>query len=319
MMRIQDFLTPTALRNAAPALFLLVLVVAIAAVEPGFGTPDTLLVILADTTTLFTLAAGVTFVILLGSIDLSIPSVASLSTVIVALLLPRIGVGAFAAALAAGAAAGLVSGFVHVKLRVPSFIATLATGGVVGGVALFISDARNIAIAADTRALLDWITDKTLGVPNIIGVGLVALAIGVYLQRFSRFGRYSLAIGAGEPAAWAAGIRVNRQKILAFMLSGSFAALAGIMLAARLASGSPTVANQLLLPAISAVLVGGTAITGGIGGIGRTLVGALTVSVVRIGMTFLGVNIFAQQVVFGAVLILAVAVTLDRGKIQIAK
>jgi ribose transport system permease protein len=316
MTRLLD---PATLRNAAPALFLLVLVVAIAAVEPGFGTPDTLLVILADTTTLFTLAAGVTFVILLGSIDLSIPSVASLSTVIVALLLPRIGVGAFAAALAAGAAAGLVSGFVHVKLRVPSFIATLATGGVVGGVALFISDARNIAIAADTRALLDWITDKTLGVPNIIGVGLVALAIGVYLQRFSRFGRYSLAIGAGEPAAWAAGIRVNRQKILAFMLSGSFAALAGIMLAARLASGSPTVANQLLLPAISAVLVGGTAITGGIGGIGRTLVGALTVSVVRIGMTFLGVNIFAQQVVFGAVLILAVAVTLDRGKIQIAK
>ncbi len=316
MTRLLD---PATLRNAAPALFLLVLVVAIAAVEPGFGTPDTLLVILADTTTLFTLAAGVTFVILLGSIDLSIPSVASLSTVIVALLLPRIGVGAFAVALLAGATAGLVSGFVHVKLRVPSFIATLATGGVVGGVALFISDARNIAIAADTRALLDWITDKTLGVPNIIGVGLVALAIGVYLQRFSRFGRYSLAIGAGEPAAWAAGIRVNRQKILAFMLSGSFAALAGIMLAARLASGSPTVANQLLLPAISAVLVGGTAITGGIGGIGRTLVGALTVSVVRIGMTFLGVNIFAQQVVFGAVLILAVAVTLDRGKIQIAK
>ena len=302
MTRLLD---PATLRSAAPALFLLLLVVAIAVVEPGFGSPDTLLVVLADTTTLFTLAAGVTFVILLGSIDLSIPSVASLSTVIVALL--------------AGAAAGLVSGFVHVRLRVPSFIATLATGGVVGGVALYISEARNIAIAAEVRGLLDWITGTSLGVPNIIGVGVLALAFGVYLQRYSRFGRYSLAIGAGEPAAWAAGIRVNRQKILAFMLSGAFAALAGILLAARLASGSPTVANQLLLPAISAVLVGGTAITGGVGGIGRTLVGALTVSVVRIGMTFLGVNIFAQQVVFGSVLILAVAVTLDRGKILIAK
>lgn len=316
MTRLLD---PAALRAAAPALFLLLLVVAIAIAEPGFGTPDTLLIVLADTTTLFTLAAGVTFVILLGSIDLSIPSVASLSTVIVALLLPQIGVGAFAVALAAGATAGLVSGVVHVRLRVPSFIATLASGGVVGGVALYISDARNIAIPAETRALLDWITDSTAGVPNIIGVGVAALAIGVYLQRYSRFGRYSLAIGAGEPAAWAAGIRVNRHKILAFVLSGAFAALAGILLSARLASGSPTVANQLLLPAISAVLVGGTAITGGIGGIGRTLVGALTVSVVRIGMTFLGVNIFAQQMVFGAVLILAVAITLDRGKILIAK
>ena len=316
MTRLLD---PATLRNAAPALFLLLLVVAIAVAAPGFGSPDTLLVILADTTTLFTLAAGVTFVILLGSIDLSIPSVASLSTVIVALLLPRIGIGACAVALAAGAVAGLVSGFVHVRLRVPSFIATLASGGVVGGVALYISDARNIAIPAEARDLLDWITGTTAGVPNIIGVGVVALAIGVYLQRYSRFGRYSLAIGAGEPAAWAAGIRVNRHKILAFVLSGAFAALAGILLAARLASGSPTVANQLLLPAISAVLVGGTAITGGIGGIGRTLVGALTVSVVRIGMTFLGVNIFAQQMVFGAVLILAVAITLDRGKILIAK
>jgi ribose transport system permease protein len=316
MTRLLD---PAALRAAAPALFLLLLVVAIAIAEPGFGTPDTLLIVLADTTTLFTLAAGVTFVILLGSIDLSIPSVASLSTVIVALLLPQIGVGAFAVALAAGAAAGLVSGVVHVRLRVPSFIATLASGGVVGGVALYISDARNIAIPAGARDLLDWITGSTAGVPNIIGIGVVALAIGVYLQRYSRFGRYSLAIGAGEPAAWAAGIRVNRHKILAFVLSGAFAALAGILLSARLASGSPTVANQLLLPAISAVLVGGTAITGGIGGIGRTLVGALTVSVVRIGMTFLGVNIFAQQMVFGTVLILAVAITLDRGKILIAK
>ena len=116
------------------------------------------------------------------------------------------------------------------------------------------------------------------------------------------FGRYSAAIGAGEPAAYASGVKVNRQKVIAFVLSGGFAALAGVVLAGRLASGSPTLAAELLLPSIAAVVVGGTAITGGVGSIWRTLVGALIISVVRIGMTFLGVNIFAQNIVFGVVL-----------------
>jgi ribose transport system permease protein len=114
-------------------------------------------------------------------------------------------------------------------------------------------------------------------------------------------------------------VKVNRQKVVAFVLSASLAALAGVILAGRLASGSPTLAAELLLPSIAAVVVGGTAITGGVGSIWRTLVGALIISVVRIGMTFLGVNIFAQNIVFGAVLVAAVAITIDRSKIPIVK
>ena len=155
--------------------------------------------------------------------------------------------------------------------------------------------------------------------PNVIIVGLVVLAAAHALQAHTRFGRYSAAIGAGEPAAYASGVKVGRQKILAFIFSATFAALAGVILAGRLASGSPTLAAELLLPSIAAVVVGGTAITGGVGSIWRTLVGALIISVVRIGMTFLGVNIFAQNIVFGAVLIGAVAITIDRTKIPIVK
>ena len=103
------------------------------------------------------------------------------------------------------------------------------------------------------------------------------------------------------------------------MLSAGFAALAGVILAGRLSSGSPTLAAEMLLPSIAAVVVGGTAITGGVGSIWRTLVGALIISVVRIGMTFLGVNIFAQNIVFGVVLVLAVAITIDRSKIPVVK
>ena len=155
--------------------------------------------------------------------------------------------------------------------------------------------------------------------PNVIVIGLIVLIVAHVLQSRTRFGRYSAAIGAGEPAAYASGVKVNRQKVIAFVLSAAFAALAGVILAGRLASGSPTLAAELLLPSIAAVVVGGTAITGGVGSIWRTLVGALIISVVRIGMTFLGVNIFAQNIVFGAVLIAAVAITIDRSKIPIVK
>jgi ribose transport system permease protein len=116
-----------------------------------------------------------------------------------------------------------------------------------------------------------------------------------------------------------AGVPVDRVKILALMLSGTLAALAGVVMGARLSSGSPTLANEFLLPAVAAVCVGGTALTGGVGGVLRTLVGALIVSVVRIGMPYVGVNAFFQQIIFGAVLVFAVAATIDRSKIPVVK
>ena len=136
--------------------------------------------------------------------------------------------------------------------------------------------------------------------PSVILIGALVAGVGIWLQRYTPFGRYSTAIGAGEAATWASGVKVNRQKVIAYSLSAGLAALAGILLTGRLSSGSPTLANELLLPAIAAVVVGGTSITGGAGGIGRTVIGALIISVVRVGMTFVGVNIFAQQIVFGA-------------------
>ena len=228
-------------------------------------------------------------------------------------------ISASSLATLAGALAGVLAGVAHVKLRIPSFIATLAIGGIAAGTALIISDARAITLDADERTYLGWITGTSLGLPHEVIIGAVVLALGLFLQRYTAFGRYSQAIGAGEPAAYASGVRVDRHKIIACVLSGGFAGFAGVILAGRLASGSPTLANELLLPAIAAVIVGGTAITGGVGSVWRTLVGALIISVVRIGMTFVGVDIFAQQIVFGSVLILAVAVTIDRSKIPIVK
>jgi ribose transport system permease protein len=312
-------LRPDDLRKWLPLATLAALILMIGIAQPSFLQPSTLIELASDTAVLFILATGVTFVIMLGGIDLSIQSMASLASVVVALTVARLGYGSFLLAVVIGAMAGLLSGIVHVRLKIPSFIATLAMGGVLFSAALVISKERSITLNESGRAYQAWITGQAFGLPNVIFVGLVVLAIAHVLQAHTRFGRYSAAIGAGEPAAYASGVKVGRQKIFAFVLSATFAALAGVVLAGRLASGSPTLAAELLLPSIAAVVVGGTAITGGVGSVWRTLVGALIISVVRIGMTFLGVNIFAQNIVFGAVLIGAVAVTIDRTKIPIVK
>lgn len=319
MKTIFERLGSDRLRQWLPLTTLVILVALVGAVQPVFLQPATLLQLAGDTAVLFILATGVTFVIMIGGIDLSIQSMASLASVIVALTVARFGYGSFVLAVAVGALAGLLSGLAHVKLKIPSFIATLAIGGVLYSSALVISKERSITLEDAERGYQTWITGTVLGVPNVVVIGLIVLAVAHLLQSRTRFGRYSAAIGAGEPAAYASGVKVNRQKVIAFVLSAALAALAGVILAGRLASGSPTLAAELLLPSIAAVVVGGTAITGGVGSIWRTLVGALIISVVRIGMTFLGVNIFAQNIVFGAVLVAAVAITIDRSKIPIVK
>ncbi|UVC09222.1 ABC transporter permease [Rhizobium sp. TH2] len=306
-------------QGAIPPALLVVLVLIVEIGSPGFLTGETLTLLLANTAVLFILATGVTFVILIGGIDLSIQAVASLASVILAQLLPSLGLLAFPVAILAGLAFGILSGIVHVRLRVPSFVATLATGGVVAGIALWSANGRAITIEEAGRANTSWINADIAGMPVVVIIAAIVGVIAFLALRYTRFGRHSIAVGAGEPAAIAAGINVNRTKIIAFAVSGMLAAIAGVILAARLSSGSPSLANQLLLPAIAAVIVGGTAITGGLGGVARTAVGALIISIVRIGMTFVGVNIFFENVVFGAVLILAVAITIDRSKIAIIK
>jgi ribose transport system permease protein len=187
------------------------------------------------------------------------------------------------------------------------------------GAALVISDARSVQIAGNEREMVEWITNKTVGIPHEVIIGAVVLALALFVERYTPFGRYSTAIGAGEPATWASGVRVSRYKIIALAMSGTLAGLSGVVLAGRLSSGSPTLAGEFLLPAIAAVIVGGTAITGGVGSVWRTLVGALIITTLRIGMTFVNVDVFAQQIVFGVMMVLAVAITIDRSKIPIVK
>lgn len=319
LTRINRRINENTLRQAAPIITLLAMMLFVGVATPEFFTIDSMIVLATSTATLFVLAAGQTFVIMVGGIDLSIQAIASMCSVILAITLPNWGYLAFPIAIGAGLLAGVISGVVHVRLRIPSFIATLAAGGVWAAIALIISDARAITISGLERDLLNWITGMTFGMPHELFIGAVVLGFSIFIQRFTSFGRYSTAIGAGEAATWSSGVRVNVYKVIAFALSGLMAGLAGVILAGRLSSGSPTLADEFLLPAIAAVIVGGTAITGGVGSVWRTLIGALTISVIRLGMTFIGVDIFAQQIIFGIMLVIAVAITIDRSKIPVVK
>lgn len=308
------------LGDNAPFIALVALYLLIEIAQPSFLAPSTQLGLLADSSTLFIMAAGTTFVVLLGSIDLSLQAVASLSSVIVAMLLPRYGELAAVAALVASFGIGLLSGVIQTVLRIPSFIATLAVGGIASAAALTLSGTRSIGIGDEMRnASLGWTTGSSFGIPHEIMLAIVVFLFCVFLHRSTVFGRRVDAIGAGEPAAIASGLRVPVTRCLVFATSSLFAGLAGVVMAGRLGSGSPTLADQFLLPAIAAVIVGGTALTGGAGGVGRTLIGALLVSVARVGMTFVGISVFAQQIVFGVILIVAVTVAFDRSKVSIIK
>src|SRR6202162_2207945 len=154
------------IRAAIPILLLLGLVILIGALQPSFLTVDTLVVVMADTATLFILAAGITFVVMLGGIDLSIQAVASLSSVIVAVALSRIGYWAFPMTLLIGILTGAFSGVVHVWLRIPSFIVTLATSGLVAAAALLLSQQRSITSGEAGGAYLDLITGRPFGIPS---------------------------------------------------------------------------------------------------------------------------------------------------------
>lgn len=298
---------------------LIVLVALMGSTSPSFLTVRNFMNVLDDTATLLVLSLGETFVILIGGIDLSIQAIAAMTSIVTAILIPRMGYLAFIVATLVGTFAGFLNGIVHTKARMPTFIVTLGSMGLWTGIAFATSKATPIQILRTDHGYLTWVKGTTLGVPNGAIVALLVLLICFVFQNLTKFGRYVYAIGAGEQATKVAGVRIPLYKTLAFTLCGTFAGLAGVMLAGRVGSGSPRLADGFLLMAIASVIVGGTAITGGAGGVFNTLVGTFIISITRIGMTIVGVNILAQQIVYGLIVILAVAMTTDRSKIPIIK
>nr|WP_240434718.1 substrate-binding domain-containing protein [Streptomyces sp. YIM 130001] len=285
---------------------MVVLLLALSLLSDDFLTTQNLLNVGVQAAVTAILAFGVTFVIVSAGIDLSVGSVAALSATVLAWTATTEGVPVWIAvllALATGLACGFVSGALISYGKLPPFIATLAMLSVGRGLSLVISDGTPIAFPDSVARLGDTI-GGWLPVPVLV-MAVAGLVTALVLGR-TYLGRSMYAIGGNEEAARLSGLRVRRQKLVIYALSGLFAAVAGIVLASRLASAQPQAAQGYELDAIAAVVIGGASLAGGVGKASGTLVGALILAVLRNGLNLLSVSSFWQQVVIGAVIALAV-------------
>ncbi|MES4890305.1 substrate-binding domain-containing protein [Streptomyces sp. NPDC096012] len=293
---------------------LIVLVIALSALSGDFLTTDNLLNIGVQAAVTAILAFGVTFVIVSAGIDLSVGSVAALSATVLAWSATNHGVPVFLAvvlAVATGVAAGLVNGFLIAYGKLPPFIATLAMLSVARGLSLVVSGGVPIPFPDSVSHLGDTL-GNWLPVPVLVMVVMGLLAAFVLGRTY--IGRSMYAIGGNEEAARLSGLRVNRQKLAIYALSGVFAAVAGVVLASRLSSAQPQAADGYELDAIAAVVIGGASLAGGTGKASGTLIGALILAVLRNGLNLLNVSAFWQQVVIGVVIALAVLLDTVRRK-----
>jgi ribose transport system permease protein len=167
--------------------------------------------------------------------------------------------------------------------------------------------------------ILSWARGTTGPIPNLAFFGLAMFLLGLFLERFTRFGRYIFAIGGAEDRAKLAGVPIYRYKLLAFTVAGFFFGVGGVLNTARIGAGTSTAGLNQLFAAITAVVVGGTALTGGTGGVLQTLIGALIVVVIGNGMLLAGVPSTAQLAVQGVIITVAVILTLDRSKLPFVK
>ncbi|MBO0902999.1 ABC transporter permease [Jiella sp. MQZ13P-4] len=296
---------------AGPLIGLVLLCIAFSFASQYFLSIRNALNVLDQVTVLGILAIGMTMVIIIGGIDLSVGSVLALSMMSMGWLERMAGLPlplAMVLGVLTGAACGLVSGCLITFARLPAFIATLAIMSVARGLANLLTDGRQIV------GYPDWFTNlatvRHLGFFSVTVTVFVVLMIvaGIFL-RYRATGRNLFAIGGNPEVARLAGIDVRRYTILTYVVSGALAGVAAVTLAARLDSSQPSAGLGIELDTIAAVVIGGASLVGGVGSIAGTLIGVLIIGVLRNGLNLVGVSPFFQMVVIGAVI--ALAVTFD--------
>ncbi|GGC45853.1 ABC transporter permease [Chelatococcus reniformis] len=296
-----------------PIAVVAVLIAFFSATTDSFATLRNFTAISGQAGALLIVCLGGTFVILMGSIDLSVGAIVLFVAAASVKLLNLTGVGGGVLFVAAGIGLllGLFNGVIYAYGRIPSFVATLGTLSIFSGLALQILEGR--AIQFDLPGFEEIAIGQLVPrLPNIALCALVAWALAVLIATRTRFGRYMYLIGGGETVARTAGIPVRRYKIYAFALSGLLTGIGAILMVARLGAAGPSIGQELLLNSLAAIVVGGTSLAGGVGGPHRTLIGVLIIAILDNGLNLLGVTQYSQMIVKGVVVIAAVLVSRER-------
>jgi len=285
-------------------IFVILCVVA-AIASPVFLSLSNILNVARQLVVVTVLACGMTMLIIAGMIDLSSGSVIALTGCVTAMVVvsTKSITLAIAAGIAVGALSGLVSGFIITRYNIPPFITTLGVMTAARGLALSITNGKPVInIGPITQIGTGYV--GPIPVPILILI-LILFCSWLILNR-TRFGRHLFAIGGNEEAARASGINIKLTKIVAFIISGVLTGLAGIILMARVNSGQPAAASGYEFDAITAAVVGGTSFTGGLGGIGGTLIGSMIVGVLNNIMNLINISSYNQQILKGVIIVFAV-------------
>lgn len=293
-----------------PIAVVVALIIIFSLTSPSFATWRNLTSVTGQAGTLLIVSAGATFIILMGSIDLSVGAIVMLIGAITVRLLnyQDIGLGMLLVAAVMGAVLGAINGTIYAFGRIPSFIVTLGTLSIFTGIALQTLEGRAVQLQVFD---LEWIAIGQIipRIPNIFFFAAILWGISILIAQRTRFGRYMYLIGGGEVVAHTAGVPVRRYKIYAFALCGLFAALGAVVITVRLGGAGPSLGSDLLLNSIAAIVVGGTSLAGGVGGPHRTLLGVLIIVLLDNGLNLLGVTDYTQMVIKGLVVVVAVLVS----------
>lgn len=309
----------------APVMVLLLLIVVFSiACGRNFASKDNLVAILNQLAIPLVIAFGLTFVIMIGSIDLSIDGTVGMAGSLMAVFVlnsqfpgMNMGVGGALLAVLTSVVIGFIVGLVHVKLRIPSFMVTFAFMYICRGIGMLsyqghpptINDPLFVALAKASF----------LGIPFITWVALLMMALCYFIQEYTAFGRYIYAVGTNESIPRAVGISVDKVKIQVFTLAGFLFGVAGVIGAIRLGQGQVGIGEGLMFPAQAAVVVGGTSLAGGKGGVVNTIVGVMIMTVLTNGLVLLSVNPYVRTGIQGLIILVAVILTIPRGGQVISK
>jgi ribose transport system permease protein/putative xylitol transport system permease protein len=308
-------------KTLLPLIVIVVLGLIFYTINPRFLSTPNVLNLLRQSSVLLIVSSGLTFVILLGSIDLSIGAIVTFAAVITALLLKQWEAPAWVAlfiGVTGATLVGLLNGLLVVVGRIPSFVATLGTMTMLGGATVWLTGGRNVLFRDE---VMRWIASgKIIGnIPNVALWALILFAFTAFIGARSHLGRAIVATGAAPTTTMLSGFNVVRIKVLAFVLSGLAAGIGGVLMVARTSAGTIRMGDDLLLDGIAAVVLGGTALSGGSGGVHRTIIGVAIIAIVKNGLNIAQVHHYAQTVFTGLIVIFAVALTLDRSRLAFVK
>ena len=307
-------------RAGGPAVIFIAMFLVVAILTPAFLSGGGFTIVASSAAPILLVALGQSLVLNIGSIDLSNASITLLGAILLALTLGPIGAVAPLLVLAMLTLFGAVNGVIVAYAQVPSFALTLGTLGIFQAAALVVSGATTVYVSENSEVVVPLYTTAIAGVPLTFVLGVVAAALAWLMLRFTRIGQGMTAIGKNESGAIFSAVRTRGLKIVAFALSGFMAGLAGITIIAQAGSASSTgLGSDLLLPGIAAAIFGGTSISGGVTNPLNVIFGALTVALVPIATAVIGIAAQAQNLVYGIIIILIVALTLSRSRNTIVK